>query len=64
MSYIQQYTVLDKRWHAIGEDETTYCGLVIPHGNGYAPLPGGETAHCGPGVEKPKAKKAKDVVAA
>lgn len=56
MSYVQQYTELDGAWHAIGEDETTYCGLVIPHGNGYRPLEEGEKPHCGPGVEEPKAK--------
>ena len=55
MSYTQQYTELDGAWHAIAEDEHTYSGLPIPHGNGYSLLPDKVKAHCGPDtkVEEP-----------
>ena len=57
--YEQQYTFLDDAWHAIGEDEQTVCGLVIPHGNGWvtaAVSPAVKSPHCGPDVEEPAAK--------
>lgn len=48
MPYVQQYTYLDGSWHAIGWGEHTQCGIVIPFGNGYGPLPDGAKGHCGP----------------
>lgn len=35
MSYEDKYTEIDGKYHLIAEDETTDCGLVIPHGNGW-----------------------------
>lgn len=51
MTYEQKYTELDGKWHAIGFGETTVCGIVIPHGNGYSLLPDGKKSHCGPAPE-------------
>jgi hypothetical protein len=48
MPYVQQYTFLDGKWHAIGWSEHTQCNLEIPFGNGYGPLPDKAKAHCGP----------------
>lgn len=57
MSYIQQYVELDGSWHALAEDTNyTVCGLDVPYGSPYQPLTTDMKQHCGPGIEKPKAK--------
>jgi hypothetical protein len=41
-----KYTEIDGKLHRIAEDETTECGLAIPHGNGWVADPAGKV-HCG-----------------
>lgn len=56
---MDQLTItLDAQDHLMGEDETTVCGVPVPHGTGRIegtdPCP-----ECFPETAKPKAKKAK-----
>jgi len=54
------YVELDGAWHPIGDNETTPCGLVVPHGTEWTSEKPDEI-HCGPdATEKPKAKAKKD----
>lgn len=52
------YVELDDAWHPIADNETTPCGLVVPHGTPWVTEKPAEI-HCGPdATEKPaKAKK-------
>jgi len=61
------YVQIKGAWHYI-EGDVTACGIEVhdlPSWNRQSLVPGGEPAHCGPGIElaaveeKPKGKKAK-----
>lgn len=53
------FVYIDDIWHPLGEDETTVCGLIVPHGSDWARMvPDGELIHCGSLATKPVDKPA------